>query len=383
MKKNCKLSFNTAVNTYQIYYTNITTGKTNRKSTGTDNSDTANGIFEEFEKEYNEKLLIHTSQIKDNSKASNLMLNIQEPTEIPDNELKLMDTLNTMLNYYKNQNSDKIVMQSVKRNYSYLIEICGNKKLSEYKMLDFETYKATRLKAKSERNKFISAGTVNCELRNLRAYFSRFLDWEYIIKHPMNKVKYLDNFNKRTEFSDEEMKLIINDTINTKNDLMYYVVNIAYLTGMRLSELINLQWKDIDMENGIIYVRNYVELGFVTKSGRENAIPIESSLKGILLKLKGYDKHNNYVIGKTNGYKYNADFISLSFRNILKKLKIEKYHCYHSLRHTFSCRFLNAGGGIYTLQQILNHSKISTTEKYLHKNLNNMKIEMNSLNLAV
>lgn len=370
------LTFLTKTNKWEIVYNNIHTGKRNRKSTGTNDSDIADSIFKAFEKEYNEKLLIHNSQIANNSTASNLMLNSEIPIDISEPFFK--DTLKTILNYYANQNNNKAVQNDIRRNYAYLIECCGNKRLSEYKMLDFENYKSKRIK-------LVKAGTVNCELRNLRAYFSRLVDFELLIKHPMAKVKYLDNFNKRLEFKKNEMQLILNEVKKTNNDLMYYTINLAYLTGMRLSEIVNLKWQDVDFEEGVIYVKNYADLGFVTKSGKERAFPIEKNLKPILAELKAKDKSNNYVISKTNGFKYNPSFISLQFRQILKKLKLnDGHHAFHSLRHSYACFFINATkGDVFGLMNNLGHSKLETSQKYLHYNLENAKKQMNEINLAV
>jgi len=102
------LTFLKSSNSYQIIYNNISSGKRNRKNTGTDDHVKADNIMKQFEIEYNKQLLIHNSQLVYNSNTNNLLI-IQEPIKTENEELTFRDTLQTMLNYYNNQNNNNSV----------------------------------------------------------------------------------------------------------------------------------------------------------------------------------------------------------------------------------------------------------------------------------
>lgn len=179
----------------------------------------------------------------------------------------------------------------------------------------------------------------------------------------------------------KEVKLFLNAA---KDHRYYLVFYIALNTGMRKGEILGLKWEDIDFKAKRISVNRQVyrtDEGLTlkrvkTKAG-ERVIPINDIMIQKLQKQKEQQETIAEMLNKEYN-KYNLVNINSAgnpisprnayrlFKRLTKKLDIEQIR-FHDLRHTFSTLFLQNGGNIKTLQQILGHASISTTmDTYSH-----------------
>jgi integrase/recombinase XerD len=145
------------------------------------------------------------------------------------------------------------------------------------------------------------------------------------------------------------------------------IINLLYVSGMRITELVELELNDINFEMGIITVHG--------KGGKERLIPIPSI---IMLLLRKYitllsnradlDK-NKYLFPVIYG-KIIKSISRQSCWIILKKIcnnaGIEKDVSPHQLRHSFATHMLKSGADLRALQQLLGHETISTVQLYTH-----------------
>jgi site-specific recombinase XerD len=163
-----------------------------------------------------------------------------------------------------------------------------------------------------------------------------------------------------------EIKEMVNETKNPRHKLIIYLL---YYGGLRLSELINLKWQDIDEERKIIKVNQ----------GKGNKDRI------IFLHPKIISQFNETGIGKTGlilissrGKKYSKKSIQLIIKNSAKKANLNKNPTPHTLRHSFATHLLENGADIRHIQKLLGHAKLETTQIYTHvankdiKNLANL-----------
>ena len=205
--------------------------------------------------------------------------------------------------------------------------------------------------------------------RTLKAAFNRAKLWGYISVNEFEKIK-LPRIQKIKEdyLSSDDVKLIVDKAEST---LIKNVIVFAYNTGMRLSEIVFLEWSSVNLNKKIITVGSE---RFVTKSKKIRHIPMNDTVYQLLLSIKPTDKQNRkYVFGKTASMHYTSDFFSKKFKKAFKETGIKTDYCFHSLRHGFASRLAQLGVPIITISKLLGHSSISTTMIYSQVNLDDLR----------
>lgn len=143
------------------------------------------------------------------------------------------------------------------------------------------------------------------------------------------------------------------------------IVKLALLTGMRISEVLNLKHKNIDGDRQEIFLAD-------SKSNRPRIVPL-SDMAWVHYQAQPRHIESEYVFFKKGKYECDnqdglnlkVSTISKDFGNCVKRAEIKDFR-FHDLRHTFATRYLQGGGKIERLQMILGHSTIEQTRKYAH-----------------
>ena len=161
----------------------------------------------------------------------------------------------------------------------------------------------------------------------LKAAFRKAISWKYIDRNPFQEIRLPKIQRKATIFlTMDELKLIINKT-DTK--VMKDIFMFAFLTGMRLAELLNLTWDQVDL------VQNFIQVGsnnFLTKSKKIRFIPLSIPAKNILIHRKPeriYLK-DYYVFDKGNGFNLSSDYVSKKFKKALRKSGLDERIHFHT-----------------------------------------------------
>ena len=154
----------------------------------------------------------------------------------------------------------------------------------------------------------------------------------------------------------------LTDNYSYRNKAM---LELMYATGLRVSELVNLKLQDIDLTNDIIRTFG--------KGSKERVIPIGDYAKEYLEKylyeyrgsmLKGRQVEYVFLNNHGNGLTRQAFFKII--KRIAKEKRIDKELSPHTLRHSFATHMLKYGADLRTIQELLGHSDISTTQIYTH-----------------
>lgn len=259
--------------------------------------------------------------------------------------------------------------------FKRFIEIVGNKKLNEVTKEDFENYKLERIK-------YVKPVTVNIEIRTLKVAFNKFFDWGYIkqnVVYHLKQIKLTDS--KIISFSEQEISYLIS---NIQYDIIKKIVLFAYLTGFRISEILNVQLGDIDFENKILTVKNKED--FKTKSRKDREIPISDNLLELIKEILKFDgksiidlNKDRYLFSYDWNKKYTRCYVSSKFKKELLRLGFDSKYHFHSLRHSTATNLIKKGISINFVKDILGHSSITTTMLYAKLNTEDLRQAVNCL----
>ena len=224
----------------------------------------------------------------------------------------------------------------------YLYEITS-KQIEEYK----KVRKETKLK-----DKFIAAATVNRELACLKCMFNKAIEWGKADDNPVRKVKLFKENNKRLRFLEKEE---IPKFLDSAAPHLKPILIVALFTGMRKSEILTLQWKNINFGQGIIYLLH-------TKNGERREVLMNDIVKKTLIAVPKNPK-SPYIFCHEDGKPYLN--VRKSFDAVLKKCDIIDFK-FHDLRHTFASHLVMSGIDIKTVQELMGHKSIEMTLRYSH-----------------
>ncbi len=152
----------------------------------------------------------------------------------------------------------------------------------------------------------------------------------------------------------QEIQNMIEQENNLKHKL---VLMFLYYGGLRLDEVRNLQWNDLDFERKTIHLKT-------AKGDKERIIFLHNKLMEVL-SLFGI-KEQGLIFNSQLGNKYNKRSIELIVKKNAKKANIKKKVSPHTLRHSFATHLLEAGADIRYIQALLGHKDLKTTQIYTH-----------------
>lgn len=269
--------------------------------------------------------------------------------------------INSFLNYLKVEKnySDNTIQGYHKDLLDYKEYLNGkNIKDTDYKFI--RNYLSYMFLKKYEKK------TISRHISTLRSFYKYLVNENIIIKNPMLLIsnpkldKKLPNF-----LYYDELEILLNipdkETILGLRDAL--ILEMLYSTGIRVSELINIKLKDINFSDKKILI-----LG---KGSKERYVLYGNTLKQILdLYLKNsrqkLNKNSEYLILNKNGNKITDRGVRLIISNILKKGELDYHVSPHTLRHTFATHMLDNGADLKSVQELLGHSNLSTTQVYTH-----------------
>jgi integrase len=238
-------------------------------------------------------------------------------------------------------------------------------KLSQIRPAVIEEYRRFRTtECNGNGDKPVTKRTVNIEVSSIKTFLSRAVKWDLLAYNPIKDVGNLkEDDSKRIRALTEEE---VHKLLDAANGWFKPVLIAALYTGLRMGELANLEWNDIDLKRRIIMIRR--KPGWHPKSSgrkiRERNVAISEWLADFLR------EHKKNSRGKDNRVFHNKDGEQLK-PGVRKTLMRLTARCgfpdvtqFHALRHTYATHFIEACKDLSVAQQQLGHADIRTTMRY-------------------
>lgn len=211
----------------------------------------------------------------------------------------------------------------------------------------------------------LEVSTVNRHISSLKSFFNYLVDESIIKVSPMEEVSSLKSPKKLPKYlSISEVNKLLNIPLNSEFDYRNKaMLELMYATGLRVSELVSIEYSNIDFENSIIRING--------KGKKERIIPLGevasyylkvylSDYRSKLLKRNTY----NQVFLNNHGKPITRQGFNYILENIRELTGITKEITPHVLRHSFATHLLEGGADIRSIQEMLGHENISTTNIY-------------------
>ncbi len=256
-------------------------------------------------------------------------------------------------------NYSKNTINSYENDLNKFEEYYKNKDLLKITSKDIEKY----IQTLSD----LAPTTVSHNISSLKTFYSYFLKQVRISNNPTDGIKspklgihlptYLtiDEVNKLLDIE-------VTDAFSSRNKA---ILELMYATGLRISEVISLEFKNIDYDECIIRVMG--------KGSKERIVPVNDyAIKYLKEYIDNYrpelvkNEINNYIFLNNHGRMLTRQGIFKMIKNYAALKNIKKTIGPHTLRHTFATHLLENGADLRVIQELLGHSDISTTQIYTH-----------------
>lgn len=209
-------------------------------------------------------------------------------------------------------------------------------------------------------------------------------EWRWIDKSPMIGVRKPKVDNERRRFlSDEEIQRVLTEAKGSENRFLYTVVLLALSTGMRLTEIMSLRWRNVLVEDG-------ADMGLLvmekTKNGDARTSPLaEDAFKAVMVLRDKARKDNadrvpaNQLLFPSDTVENKPVEIRKAWETCRKRAELDDFR-FHDLRHTAGSLLAMSGASTREIAEVLGHKTMAMAKRYSHltqKHLGSVVANMN------
>lgn len=218
-------------------------------------------------------------------------------------------------------------------------------------------------------SKSISSSSQSRIISGLRSFFEYLIFEKYISNNPLSLIesprisRKLPDTLTIKEINTLASNIDINSSEGERN---IAIIETLYGCGLRVSELISLQISDLFFSEGFIKVTG--------KGNKQRLVPINTMTKRVIKsymdnsreKLEIVEQFKDILFLNRRGRALTRAMIFTIVKNLAKQANIKKIISPHTFRHSFATHLLENGADLKTIQQLLGHQSITTTEIYMH-----------------
>ena len=228
--------------------------------------------------------------------------------------------------------------------------------------------------------------------RTLRAMWNKAKQWNYVQANPFEQVKLKKRqMQKPVYVTEQQLEEIVKQI---DSEIVKDVVVTAFYSGCRLSEIVNVTWRDVNLKDDLLIIGNK---NYETKTRKQRVVPIHTKVKEILMrkvkskkiKVKSEGEEStlirlpdkkDFVFGKGNDrFKFTGDYFSRRFKRACRLAGVEEEIHFHCLRHGAATKMIMSGAPLPAVQRILGHANIQTTMIYTHPSIEDLREAVNRL----
>ena len=277
------------------------------------------------------------------------------------------ENISSFLYYLKHiKGASSNTIQSYQRDLKYLeiyLDHHGKANIDHLSEEEIQAY----LDELKEENK--SAATISRTLAAIRAFYQYLVKEKKLQDNPAKRIA-LPKIEKKVPriLSQEQINSLLDqpNRKDTKGIRDRAMLELLYATGIRVSELISLKVSDINLQQGYIMCRD---------AQKERTIPIGKAAVSALQAYLGEVRHilirdssDLTLFVNCNGYPMTRQGFWKILKTYAHAAKISEEITPHMLRHSFAAHLVQNGVNLKSVQQMLGHSDISTTQVYMHLN---------------
>lgn len=269
------------------------------------------------------------------------------------------------LDYLKNERKySNLTINNYKRDIEYFFEFLNDRKITNIKDIKYQYIREYLVHL---HNRQYSKKTISRYISSLRTFFKYLYNEGIINNNPMLLISNpkLDKRLPTFLYTNDLEKLLSCpnlDTIYGIRDSL--ILELLYSTGIRVSELVNIRIKDINFNDKQIKIlgkgnkERYVLYGDVCSKKLDFYLNKSRNELDV--------KKSEYLLLGKNGLKLTTRFIEILIKKYQEKAQIKVKVTPHTLRHTFATHLLEGGADLKTVQELMGHESLSSTQVYTH-----------------
>ena len=283
----------------------------------------------------------------------------------------MVEVINDYMNFLIARGLSKLTIKTYRSDldqlFNFLAEQLG------YNSIDIVTRTTMRLFIAWLNQNKLSNRSICRKISTMRAFFKFCLKNDHIKEDPTKKLIHPKFSTKLPKvFTIKEMfDLLKIPDLSTKFGLRdQAILEILYSSGLRISEVVNITFADLDLDSQILTVHG--------KGSKDRRVPIGrlaiiAISKYLMIRHKFVKEDSKFIFLTKFGKPFSTNSLREVLNKYIKKFAKTEGYTVHSIRHSFATHMLEEGASLRTVQIILGHENLTTTEIYTQLSLKHLK----------